>query len=48
MPAYIGMWVASLVFLPIGIFLTLKATSDSSLFDVNAYLGVFRRIFRRR
>jgi lipopolysaccharide export system permease protein len=48
MPAYFGMWVASLVFLPIGVFLTLKATSDSSLFDVNAYLGIFRRIFYRK
>jgi len=47
-PAYIGMWVPSLVFLPIGILLTLKATSDSSLFDANAYIGFFKRIFRKK
>jgi lipopolysaccharide export system permease protein len=47
MPAYIGMWVASLVFLPIGVFLTRKATSDSSLFDVDAYLSIFRKLFHR-
>lgn len=39
-----GMWVSSLVMLPIGIFLTLKATTDSSLFDLTAW----RRLFRRR
>ncbi|MBQ0016509.1 MAG: LptF/LptG family permease [Bacteroidales bacterium] len=29
----VGMWYSSIAFLPIGIFLTLKATTDSSLFD---------------
>jgi lipopolysaccharide export system permease protein len=48
MPPYIGMWVPSLVFLPVGVFLTYKATGDSSLFDVDAYLGIFRRVFRRK
>jgi lipopolysaccharide export system permease protein len=48
MPAYEGMWMSSIVYLPLGVFLTLKATSDSSLFDVDAYLGIFRRLFRRR
>jgi|ERR1051326_3667276 lipopolysaccharide export system permease protein len=44
-PPYIGMWISTLVLLPVGIFLTRKATSDSSLFDVNVYLDPFRRIF---
>ena len=47
MPAYMGMWIASFVFMPIGVFLTRKATSDSSLFDVDAYLSIFRKVFRR-
>jgi len=34
---YIGMWLASMVFLPLGIFLTYKATVDSVLFNLNAY-----------
>jgi lipopolysaccharide export system permease protein len=30
---YIGMWISTLVFLPFGLFLTLKATNDSALFS---------------
>ena len=48
LPPYEGMWVPSFVFLPIGIFLTLKATSDSSLFDIDSYLGFFRRLFNKK
>lgn len=47
-PAYFGMWIPALIFLPLGIFLTLKATSDSSLFDANAYLGIFKGLFRKK
>lgn len=46
-PTYIGMWLPSIIFLPLGIFLTIKATSDSTLFDVYAYLGIFKRLFRK-
>jgi lipopolysaccharide export system permease protein len=48
LPIYQGMWIASLVFLPIGIFLTIKATSDSPLFDMEAYTKFFQRIFNRK
>ncbi len=48
LPIYQGMWIASLVFLPIGIFLTIKATSDSPLFDIEAYTKFFQRIFNRK
>lgn len=39
-----GTWVSSMVLLPIGIFLTYKATSDSSLFNAEKYLDFFRRL----
>ena len=45
---YIGMWIASAITLPFGIFLTRKATSDSALFDADAYLNPFRKIFSRK
>lgn len=42
-----GMWISSLVMLPIGIVLTLQATTDSSFFDGSSWRKVFRRLFRR-
>jgi len=47
-PAYEGMWIPSFVFLPFGIFLTLKATSDSSLFDLDAYTGFIKKVFKNK
>ncbi len=47
-PPYIGMWIATAVMLPLGIFLTRKATSDSALFDADAYLNFFRKLFSKK
>jgi lipopolysaccharide export system permease protein len=38
-PSAIGMWSASLFLLTVGIFLTRKATLDSSLFNIDTYLN---------
>lgn len=49
--AWPGMWISSMVLLPIGIFITWKAATDSPLFDRDAYDRVWYRIrdrFRRR
>lgn len=43
-----GMWISSLVMLPIGIVLTLQATTDSSFFDGSSWRKVFRRLFCRK
>ena len=45
-PAWQGMWIASAILLPIGIFLTYKATNDASLFDIDAWKNFFRKFFR--
>jgi len=45
-PVWQGMWLASAVLLPIGVFLTRKATNDASLFDVDSWMKIFRKIFR--
>lgn len=42
-----GMWMSSIILLPIGMFLTYKATTDSSLFEIDAYVGPIRRFFQR-
>ena len=43
-----GMWISSLVMLPIGIVLTVQATTDSSLFDGSAWRKALQRIFKRK
>lgn len=46
LPAWQGMWIAPLVLVPIGIFLTYKATIDASLFDLDSWFKFFRKILR--
>ncbi len=43
----IGMWISSAILLPIGIWLTYKSMTDSSLMDMETYHLFFRRIRRR-
>ena len=43
----IGMWISTFAMLPIGIVLTIEATTDSSLFDVTSWRRLFHRLFRR-
>lgn len=43
LPVWQGMWISSAVLLPIGVFLTIKATNDASLFDVEAWEKFFRK-----
>jgi len=46
LPAYQGMWIAPSVLLPIGIFLTYKASVDASLFDIESWLRFFTKLLR--
>ena len=41
---FAGMWAASYILLPIGIFLTYKATTDSVIMSVDTYLLFFKKI----
>ncbi len=41
--ANFGMWIASIVLLPLGIFLTYKATTDSPLLDSEAWIKFFKK-----
>ena len=40
---FAGMWASSYILLPIGIFLTYKATTDSVIMNIDAYLSFFRK-----
>jgi lipopolysaccharide export system permease protein len=39
-----GMWAASYILLPIGVFLTYKATTDSGIMNIDTYLLFFKKI----
>ena len=41
-----GVWFATFIFLPAGLFLTYKAANDSVVFNVNLYADFFKRILR--
>lgn len=43
-PPQLGMWLGCAVFLPLGIWLTRKATADAPLFESESYQKIFGRI----
>ena len=46
-PCWAGMWLSSFILLPTGIFLTYKASTDSPLFNPEAWTTAFKRFFVR-
>jgi lipopolysaccharide export system permease protein len=45
-PVWQGMWVASAILLPMGIFLVYKANADASLLDIDSWIRVLQKILR--
>src|SRR6185369_8292168 len=45
---YKSMWMSSIILMPIGIFLTYKATTDSAIFDVENYIRFFKKHFKKK
>ncbi len=45
MPAWVGMWLSSAILLPLGIFLTYKAATDSVILSIDSYVDAVRKIF---
>lgn len=43
-----GMWFSTFILLPIGLFLTVKATNDSKLFQPETYLSPITSLFKKR
>jgi lipopolysaccharide export system permease protein len=43
-----GLWLSSFILLPFGVFLTLKASSDSSLFSLSFYAKPFKKLFGKK
>lgn len=40
-----GMWFSSMILLPLGVFLTYKAMTDSVIMSTDVYAGFFRKLF---
>ena len=47
LPAWQAMWMPLVIFLPVSIFLTVKAANDSVIFDLSAYYSWWGRIFKK-
>jgi lipopolysaccharide export system permease protein len=43
-PIWAGMWMSSMVLLPIGLFITYKATRDSTVFSLERYTRFFNQV----
>jgi lipopolysaccharide export system permease protein len=41
---FMGMWIASFILLPIGVFLTYKSTNDSTVLNLDTYIKFFNKI----
>ena len=41
---FLGMWISSLILFPLGIFLTYKATNDSSIMNIDTYLKLPKKL----
>lgn len=47
-PVALGVWLSSIILLPIGIFLTTKATTDSSILDGESWKKSINKIFKKK
>jgi len=45
---YQGMWLSTAFLLPLGMFFTYKATTDSALFNVGAYTDFITNLFKKK
>ena len=45
---FLGVWISSILIFPIGLFLTFKATTDSSLLDGDSWKKMFRKLTHRK
>lgn len=45
---YQGMWLSTVVLFPLGFFFTYKATTDSAMFNLDAYSNFFKKFKRKK
>lgn len=44
-PVWFGMWLSTMVLMPLGIFFTVKSNNDSAVFNMDAYTNFFRKLW---
>ena len=44
LPAPEGMWISSIILLPLGVFLSYKATTDSMLLNIDWYVQTIKKL----
>ena len=45
---FIASWFSTFILLPLGIYLTYRATTDQGLFDTDSFLAPFKRLFAKK
>lgn len=45
---FAGMWLSTFILLPVGLFLTLKATNDSKIYSTDLYRNFLQRLFTHK
>lgn len=43
-PVWFGMWLSTLVLTPLGIFFTVKSNNDSTVFNMDAYVNLWKKL----
>jgi lipopolysaccharide export system permease protein len=43
---FTGMWISSFVLIPLGAFLTYKASKDSVIMNIETYFNFFKKLFK--
>ena len=44
---WIASWLSSLIMLPLGVYLTYRATTDQGLFDIDNFIDPIKKIFQK-
>ena len=43
-PVWFGMWLSTMVLAPLGVFFTVKSNNDSTVFNMDAYVNLWRKL----
>ena len=43
-PVWFGMWMSTMIMAPLGVFFTIKSNNDSAVFNMDAYINLWRKL----